>query len=140
MFSTIIQRLQATLETVSELEVVYPYPETEVSGYPAAVIYPVRFDNQFHSSAQNFKQYQFAIAVIQETSQAGVKAVYTQIMPGVLDAIMEAIDADWNGNVVDGGRVWYTLETGDWTFTTESPGGPSVTAFLFVTIRHVNDI
>lgn len=144
MYQTIIAGLETVLNELvgagKKIGIVYSYPETKLTKFPAIVFYPVSLDNSYHSNEQNKKSYRFLIAVVMETGTATVKKVYNELMPAALDDVIAKLDERWNGGQIDGGRVWITIDNGDWIFAEQGPDGPTVTAFLFVTVQFVNQI
>lgn len=115
MFETLITKINTTLSSVTEIQVVYKYPETKLSGYPAVVFFANDFSNVYDSTAENSKEYNFTLFVLQETKVAGLSNVYTTIMPKVLDAIIAKFDTDWSqGSTSQGHRIWWTMTSGTW--------------------------
>lgn len=139
MFQTLLPLIKTIIENVTQVQVVYDYPESELSGYPAVVILPVAFDNAYLTNQQNIKGYRYRIFVISETAQAGIAAAWNEILPKCVDAIIAALDAAWNqGATAEGHRIWWNVERGDWSQSTEQ-AGVEVTATLDLIINLVDN-
>lgn len=142
MISTIIAKLQADFEAVSEIGAVYAYPIEKPRKFPNIIFFPRSITSNYYTQNENEKAMSFAVFVNHEAKTLGLKEVWTNLMPATVQAVMDKIDAEWNGGVVDGSRVWYTLETGDWTMTLDKAQKTveNVTAELTITIRYIKQI
>ena len=115
MFHTLISKINTALSEVTSVQEYYDYPETKISGYPAVVFFANDFQNNFDSTAENSKVYNFSIFVLQETKTATIKTVYKTIMPKVLDDIIAKFDSTWSqGASTAGHRIWWTMTGGTW--------------------------
>jgi len=139
MITTIMQKLKSDFEAINEIEVVYDYPEEKPRGYPYIIFLPTSLSSAYHSQIENEKAFTFAVYINFETKELGEKKVWTELMPNAVQAVMDKIDAEWNGGVVDGARVWYTLETGDWSQIVDpkSKATQLMRAELSITIRYL---
>jgi len=121
MYSTLINKIKATLEAVSEIKAVYPYPlgEDKLTKYPSAVFYPVSVDNEFHSDADNFKNYNFRCYLVTTTSGITKETLFTSVLPTLLDKTLEQFDTDWDCGSLNGNIIWQKVNFGNWGMTDE---------------------
>lgn len=96
MYTTLIQQVKATLESVDEVKIVYAHPEGAISKYPAVIFYPTITTNAFASSKDNAKGYSFVIFVIVGLKQITKSQAFETVMPKVVDAIFAKFDASWS--------------------------------------------
>lgn len=136
MWQTLIPAVKTILSSVSEIEAanVYGYPETHITGYPTAIVLPNFFGNQYLSTSENRKSYQFKIWLVYETKRIGIDKAWQEAMPELVDAVVKAFDDAWDGGVIGTHRVWYLVENGDW-FAAKTQGGVELTAELNLTIN-----
>lgn len=119
MFSILIPKIKTTLESVSELAVVYDYPESKYTGYPAAIFFPVAFDNQFLTNEENLKGFNFKIVIITESKVKGTQNASNVVLAKAVDAVISQFDQDWSQGALDGHRIWWKLNAGDWAMSVE---------------------
>lgn len=117
MYSTLITKIQTTLESVSEVAKVYPYPigEAKLTEYPSAIFYPVSIDNEFNTDQDNFKQYNFKLYLVTGTKGISKETLFTSTLPNLLDAVLEQFDQDWSIN--GSSRIWQRINFGTWGMT-----------------------
>ena len=138
MFATLLPKIQATLEKCLLISKIYNYPIETFEGYPCVYYIPTNFDNNYLSSNENIKGYNFKIFVIQEMKKAGNQVAINTILAGVVDQIIAQFDEDWNQGTLDGHRIWWALNAGDWGFADEK-SGRVVFAELNLTVNLVTD-
>lgn len=124
MWTTFISQIDTLLTQLTgsgkPLQVVYNYPETEISGYPAAIFFPSNFTNEYDSVTENSKNYQFSIFLLVETTVLGLETAYTSAMPGLVDAVVAKFDDEWDAGqtIVGNHRIWWTISNGAWGLVT----------------------
>lgn len=120
MYTTLINKIKATLQAVTEIKEVFAYPigEAKLTKYPSAIFYPVGLDNEFNSNADNFKQYNFSCYLVTTTKGITKELLFTRTLPNLLDAVLEQFDADWNVGSEDS-RIWQRVNFGSWGMTEE---------------------
>jgi hypothetical protein len=120
MWTTLIENIKTTLDTLTgsgqPLQVVYDYPEPNITGYPVAIFFPASFTNAYDSNVENKKAYSFSIFLLTETRRLGLQTAYNTAMPELVDAVIAKFDEDWNQGqtIVGEHRVIWTLESGAW--------------------------
>jgi hypothetical protein len=123
MYATLLPKIQTTLEACDKLnDKVYNYPIKDFPGYPCAYYIPTVFENEFLTNAENLKGYNFKIYIIQEMKKAGNQNAINTILAEAVDQIMAQFDEDWNQGTLDGHRIWWKLNTGDWGFADNEAG------------------
>lgn len=112
MLTTLLDSLEAILETISGIQEVYSYPlQGNPNKYPAIIFYPDTVDNAFETTNENFKIYTFKIFVVINIAGKTVEDVWTGVLPKTIDSVTEKIDESWNMGTVGGHRVWARLST-----------------------------
>jgi hypothetical protein len=113
-YQLLIPKIQDTLETVSAIKAIHPYPSAHPTVYPAVVYFPDTLENSFSTTADNFKRYRFRIFIFIGVTQTTIAKVFTTTLPKAVDAVIAAFDRDWDGGVIEGHRVWASLNSGTW--------------------------
>lgn len=141
MWTTILNKLQTTLEGITQVKEVIPYPiQGNPSKYPAVVFYPVSMvSNDFNSTKDNFKIYTVNISVILSIGGTTVKKIYTETMPKIADKVVQELDEAWNFGTIDGHRCWARASTGEITYTQEQAGG-FATQNILLEVKVLTDI
>lgn len=114
MYSTLIDKIDTTLEKVGKISKIYEYPETKLEGYPAVIFIPSTFENSFESVSENFKVYRFTMWVIVSAESKSMEDAFGDILPDVVDDIIAQFDEDWNGGTIEGHRCWIKMDSGLW--------------------------
>jgi len=100
-FNSIRTAISTKLNTVTQLAFVDDKHHTDMTGYPAATFEPVRLDNEFYTSSDNKRAYQFTILIHQEIDTIG-RDEAVRILDAAVDAVKSAFDTDYTlGGVVD---------------------------------------
>lgn len=100
-FNSFRTAIATKLGTITELAFVDDKHHTDITGYPAATFEPVRLENEFFTSSDNKRLYQFTILVHQEMDTIG-RDEAIRILDATVDAIKSAFDTDYTlGGVVD---------------------------------------
>jgi len=147
MYSTLIPAIKTILDEMigtgvnptKPLSKVYDYPTSKVEGYPAVVFMPVSFENSYLSVQENELGFQFRLYVVCGTKVAGIEKAFNTILANTVDEIIDKFAGAWNGGTLDGHRIWYTLDTGDW-YVVENEKGEEVVAELSLSIKLTRNI
>ena len=138
MYTTLINKIQETLEKIDSISKIYSYPATKLEGYPAVVFRPSDFENSFSSNAENFKIYKFLAWIIVSAESKSMKDVFETILPTAVDDVVAQFDEDWNGGTIDGHRCWIIVDNGIWA-TDSTEDGQTAYAELNITIKITTD-
>lgn len=100
-FNSFRTAISTKLNTITQLAFVDDKHHTDITGYPAATFEPVRLDNEFYTSSDNKRKYQFTVIVHQEINTIG-RDEAIRILDATVDAIKSAFDTDYTlGGAVD---------------------------------------
>ena len=100
-FNSFRTAISTKLNTITQLAFVDDKHHTDITGYPAATFEPVRLDNEFYTSSDNKRKYQFTVIVHQELNTIG-RDEAIRILDTTVDAIKSAFDTDYTlGGAVD---------------------------------------
>lgn len=138
IYSNLFAKMQAALETVSAIKVIYDYPTTKIEKYPAAMYFPVSLDSAYNSTADNKKRYTFRLFIIVGATQKERVDIFSNVLPKAVDAVIAALDAAWDGGTIDGHRVWCTVTSGQWSMGV-AQAGLEATAELTVDFQLLTD-
>lgn len=83
--------LKTLLDSVSELQVVYPNPTFKPSGYPFAFIGRSGNDSDYETTNENMRVYAFKVWLITQFDQDSF-AEADNLMYDVLDAVLNKVD------------------------------------------------
>jgi hypothetical protein len=123
MWETAIQIIKTTLEGIDEIKEIFEYPlQGNPSKFPAVVFFPQTMENNFETTTENFKVYNFSMFLTVGIGNTTVKKVYSEILPKATDALVAEFDNKWNGGTYDGKRVWVKVSTGQWSMSDEQAG------------------
>jgi hypothetical protein len=142
IYKDLITKIKTTLEGVPSVRKIYGYPLDEgetIEKYPAVIFFPDSFENQFHTTTQNEIFYQFKMYVVVETNNISQSDIFTDLLPSVVDKIIEKFASDWDMGTVGGSRVRALLNSGIWTQSVTETGRTAV-AELNLVIRTLNNI
>jgi hypothetical protein len=119
-YSTLIPNIKSAIEGVAAVRDVYAYPLAgNPKQYPSVVFIPDSFENSFETVADNMKVYRFRMWVMVDLAGTDEETAFTSILPNVIDKIIAAFDAQWNGGTLDGHRISYILDSGFWGLSEE---------------------
>lgn len=100
-FNSFRTAISTKLNTITQLAFVDDKHHTDITGYPAATFEPVRLDNEFYTSSDNKRKYQFTVIVHQEINTIG-RDEAIRILDATVDAIKSTFDTDYTlGGAVD---------------------------------------
>ena len=140
MYTTLIAAIKTKLESVAGVQLVSNIPRTDVTSYPYIFFYPTGYTNRFETGVENAKVYRFACIVYVGTEGTTLAHAYGTVLPSVVDAIIAAMDAGWDGGTIAGHRVQYNLDTIDDWQVEESQNGQVCIAPLSLEIRLLSTI
>jgi len=134
IYPTLISKIRTVLEAVTKIKVVYDYPITKITQYPACIFLPSSFENNKETNQENFKTYTFKLYVVIGTKQTTMDNAWSVVMPKTLDAVLQALDEGWDFDTIAGHRVWTNVETGLWSVS-EEQDGLQITAEIDLTAK-----
>lgn len=114
MYQALITKIKDTLDLVTEIKEYYAYPESKYTGYPAVIFTPSDLENNFETTNENKKIYQFTMFVIISLNNTTKQAVFETHMPTVIDAIIAQFDQDWDMGVIANHRIRALINAGSW--------------------------
>ena len=115
MYTTLIDKIEETLEKVDKIAKIYAYPVSKIEGYPAVIFQPADFENSFSTSNENYKIYKFKMWVIVNGEKKSMKKIFATVLPNVVDDIIAQFDEDWDSGTIEGHRCWVKVDSGYWT-------------------------
>jgi hypothetical protein len=140
MYATLIAKIKATLSSVTKVKQYSNVPGTKINYYPYVFFKPNGFSSAFETNQENAKTFNFMMYVIVGAEATTKEKVFDDVLPGVVDAIVEAFDAEWNGGTVDGHRVRVLINSAEaWELAEEADGLVGY-APLNVEIRFLSEI
>ena len=122
ILTTLISNIKTLLQTVTEIKEVKAHGYSRLTKYPAVVFIPESFENSYQSTEENFETHKFKIWVIVGVSETTLDNAFETVLPKAVDAIKEKINDSWDGGTIDGHRVWYTLDSGNFGLSEEDKG------------------
>lgn len=90
---TLRTAIKNKLDTVSQLQAVYDYFTSDVSGFPVAMFEPTQDPSKIATNRENEHAYTFDIFILQEIQNIG-RDEAIRILGGAVDAVVAAFDAD----------------------------------------------
>lgn len=142
MYVTLIQSIKDTLNSVTAVKSVYPYALREgekIKKYPAVVFFPDVVENAMETESQNFKEYRFTLFVVVSVENTTNEKVATEILPNVVDKIIETFDEEWSVNLGTS-RTWQLIDSGSpWTMP-YTDSGVEMAAPLNLRIRTLTNV
>lgn len=114
MQKLILNKLTTTLGAVPEVQAVYPpLFEGEFTTYPCVVLQTDSFTNDFQSTDDNFKEYQYKCwVIVQANKNKSASDIASTTLLDTVDAVIAKFDEDWNGGTESGHRLWFRVSTG----------------------------
>jgi len=138
MYTTLINKIETTLEKVDSVQEIYNYRTTKVDGYPAVVFTPDSMDNSFETVTENFKVYRFRIWIWVSAEVKSMEDVNNSILPNVVDDVVAQFDEDWDGGTINGHRCWVLMNSGIWD-TVDSESGKAAYAEMTLSIKVITN-
>jgi len=139
MYEQLISKIKATLETVTAIQVIYPYPTTNLKKYPAAIFFPDAFENSFQSTADNQKVYRFRMFIVVGATQKTKFDIFNVVLPKTVDAVVQAFDDGWDAGTISGHRATKLINSGLWSMAVTQEG-LEATAELSLEVRVLTDV
>lgn len=127
-------KIQTILESLTKISEIHAYPATKLDSYPAAIYFPSSIENAFETTADNFKTYGYKLFIVVNAGDKPVNEVFSEIMPPVMDEVIETFDDEWNFTEINGHRVWCKIDTGAWSVS-EEQAGIEITAEINLSIK-----
>ena len=90
IYSTLFSRIETILSGVSSIKEVFSRPTAKISSWPAAVFYPMDFENDFETNAENYKIYKFVLYIVVSAGQKQKSKLFNPILANTVDDILEA--------------------------------------------------
>lgn len=141
MYETLIQSVKDTLESVDSVRAVYPYALKEgekITSYPAVVFFPDVVENSMETESQNFKEYRFVLYVVCSTENTTNEKVGTEILPKVVDDVIEKFDSEWS--LPGTTRTWQLIDSASpWTMP-YTDSGVEMAAPLNLRVRTLTNV
>lgn len=135
-FTDLRAAIETKLNTVSNLQVVYPYHTGDIEGWPAATFEPSGNTGLLYTNDDNLREYNFTIALLQEMEIAGRdKAI--EILCETVDAVISAFDEDFN---LGGTCHFMRAAPSDWSEVTAENGSIKVALIDITCIKEVTVI
>ena len=134
IYSQLNSKIQSILEAVPQIKEIFAYPASKINAYPAAIYYPVSFENSFETTSENLKAYGYKLWIVVNTGNKDVQNIFDTVMPNVMDAILEALDDGWNFSSIDGHRAWCKVDSGSWSVS-EVQNGIEVSGEINLSIK-----
>lgn len=123
MYKTLIGQIATILGGVKAVKAVYSWPIVGApEKSPAVVFFSDGFENTFETNASNLKQYRFQLHVFIDLAGTTEREVFQNALPNVVDQIVAAFDAAWDGGTHDGHRIWQIIDIGAQPFIDAKDG------------------
>jgi hypothetical protein len=108
MIETLITKIQTLLETITDLQVVYPYERADADGTPFATITPSSNENAYETTSENHRIYAFTARFFVERKGQSNDAGCETTTRALVDKVLNLVDRNWglNGVTVP---IGYTL-------------------------------
>ncbi len=137
MYSTLYTNIDAILAKVTQIQQRFSYPigQAKIEKYPALIYFPVRQSNEFSTTSENAKVYDFVIYVVVGTANKSKEDIFKTTLANAVDAVIAQFDEDW-GSTIDGHRCWLLINSGNWTV--DSQGNEAI-AELNLQIKVMTD-
>jgi hypothetical protein len=94
-FDTLSAAIKAKLQTITELQVVFDYHTSNLTGFPCVTFEPSSNENVFYTNTDNLRSYVFDIIVYQEFNTIS-RETAIGILRQTVDAVIASFDADYN--------------------------------------------
>lgn len=138
IYTTLINKIQTSLQSVTKIKEIFAYPATKITKYPAAIFFPDSFENSFESVKENLKIYRFKLFIVVGAKQTTLNDLFGTVLPNVVDSVLSQFDTDFDGGTIDGHRVTLLVDSGQWTLT-ETQDGLEAAAELNLRFKLLTD-
>jgi len=142
-FDTLASRIKTVLEaitgisTVNSFVAVYDYPpnESELTGFPLAIVLDDENQSGFDTTADNRREYSFRIILMtlieHPTSSTSVRDAY-RTMRKIVDKVMNTLDNNQN---LSGDADWTFPAPAQMNIRTDVPAGEALLAEIRLRVR-----
>ena len=119
-YYSIHEALKTILEGISEIQVVYGSPQTNVSGYPACIVEPISHESSIFTNTDNLRTYTFSIVLIMEYTHKPLNQALLD-MEQLMDIVIDELEGDYNldGVLING---WGSVTEGTVVYDTDAQG------------------
>jgi len=135
MYTTLIQKIRETLESVPEIKDVFSVPKTKLTKFPCVFYKPAGLTNTFETNSENMAVYRFMMVVMVGTSGTTPEVAFGTVLPHTVDAIIAQFNQDWNQGVITGHRCTVKIDSADSWEMSEEEDGLVAYAPLYVEMR-----
>lgn len=139
MYPTLLSKLETTLSGITRVKEYFMNPNHSITKYPAVFYMPAGFDNRYETGQENYKTYRFVMIVIIGISQT-TPAEAADLLANTVSDIIAEFDTNWDQGVIDGHRVWATLNSGEQWQMSEEKDGLVFYAPLSLEVRLLTDV
>jgi len=142
MYAILIQKIKDSLTATTGVASFSTVPGAAITEYPHVFFKPDGFTNEFLTGQENEMIYSFLMIVMVTAEGVGGSAdkAFAQVLPSVVDNIVEQFNNDWNGGVVDGHRVRVLIDSAAGWELSEEDKALVAYAPLSVQIKVVVDV
>jgi len=92
-FVSIRNQIISKLESINDIQYVYPYPTEDFGGYPCAMVKSDRNESDYETTTENIRSYIFTIYLMQESEHADRREA-RRILENLVDQVIDAFDQD----------------------------------------------
>lgn len=123
MWQTLITKIGVTLDGVELVKEYFTTPKNNNDKFPAVFYRPAGFENGFETRTENAQTYRFLMIVMVGANGTTVENAFGTVLPKVVDQIVAAFDAAWDGGTIEGHRVRVKIDSADdWQVSEEDKG------------------
>lgn len=121
--TTLISKIKSTLNNVDTIRTVLAHPLAgNPNEYPAAIFMLTDFSNEFSTTTENQKTYNFTLWVQMSAEEYDDETIFEEILPNAVDEVIEQFDEDWDLGTINGHRTWIRASGGIMGRTEEDKG------------------
>lgn len=113
MYTQLLTDIGAILQAIPEVASHSHVPKTDNQVFPYVYYRPAGYTNRFETTTENYKIYRFELVVYVGTNGTTMDNAFGVVLPAVVDAIIAAFDAAWDGGTVAGHRVTVNVDSAD---------------------------
>lgn len=138
MYTTLITKINATLDKVTRVKDHFTSPKSNLTEFPAVFYKPSGLENTFETQNENYKVYRFIMIVMIGTGGTTIEEAFGTVLPKVVDDIIAQFDQDWS-STINGHRVSTKIDSADAWEVSEEQEGKIAYAPLSLEIRLLTD-
>jgi len=115
IYSKLLTEIKSVFDSIKTVKQVLMHPvgPEDITSYPAVVVEPMSFSNEYSSTVQNKKTYRFKVWLIVPLDTFSKTVVFGEIIPKCVDDVLEKFDKGWDFGTIDGSRIWSLMNTGE---------------------------